>query len=258
MAIAEKLTTIAENQQKVYDAGYEKGKAESGGGSYDEGYTAGQQAEYDRFWDLYQGNGTRTTYQYAFAGSGWRTDIFKPKYSIIPTSGAYMFNAFNGSRDGSQEFYENGIDLDEVFTNRGLTLDFSKCTDFSSMFFQAHIKRIGTIDMTACTNVSLIASVFNSEFLYTIRNLIPPNLEMKNTCWQVRLRDLTIGGTITKNMNLSRCDKLTDASVQSVIDHLADLTGQTTQTLTFHATVGGKLTDAQKAAITAKNWTLVY
>lgn len=255
MTIADKLTTIAENQQKVYDAGVTKGQSMGG---YEEGYTAGQQAEYDRFWDAYQMNGTRVSCQYAFAGVGWKTDNFKPKYSIIPTNGAHMFNNFSGSRNGSDIDYENGIDLDKVFTNRGLTLDFHKCTDFTSMFFQAHIRAIGTIDMTACTNASLIAGVFNTEFLYTIRNLIPPNLEMKNTCWQVRLRDLTIGGTITKNMNLSRCDKLTDASVQSVIDNLADLTGQTTQTLTFHATVGGKLTDAQKAAITAKNWTLAY
>lgn len=33
MTIAEKLQKIAENEQKVYDAGYEKGKAEGGGSS---------------------------------------------------------------------------------------------------------------------------------------------------------------------------------------------------------------------------------
>ena len=32
MSIAEKLAQIAENEQRVYDAGYEKGKAEGGGG----------------------------------------------------------------------------------------------------------------------------------------------------------------------------------------------------------------------------------
>ena len=36
MTTAEKLQQIAENEQKVYNAGYEKGKAEGGGGdSYD-------------------------------------------------------------------------------------------------------------------------------------------------------------------------------------------------------------------------------
>lgn len=33
MTIAEKLTLIAQNEQKVYNAGYEKGKSEGGGGS---------------------------------------------------------------------------------------------------------------------------------------------------------------------------------------------------------------------------------
>jgi hypothetical protein len=51
---------------------------------------------------------------------------------------------------------------------------------------------------------------------------------------------------------------LSDDSIQSIIDGLADLTGSTAQTLTLHATVGAKLTQAQKDAAAAKNWTLVY
>lgn len=60
------------------------------------------------------------------------------------------------------------------------------------------------------------------------------------------------------NINFFSCSKLTDTSVQSIIDGLADLTGQTAQTLTLHTTVGAKLTDAQKASAAAKNWTLAY
>lgn len=51
---------------------------------------------------------------------------------------------------------------------------------------------------------------------------------------------------------------LSDESIQSIIDGLADLTGQTAQTLTLHATVGNKLTQTQKDAISAKNWTVTY
>ena len=64
-------------------------------------------------------------------------------------------------------------------------------------------------------------------------------------------------GTIEASINISS-EKLIDASVQSVIDGLADLTGQTTQKLTLKSAVCAKLTDTQKATITAKNWTLVY
>ena len=42
MSIAEKLVTVAENEQKVYDAG--------------------KQAEYDAFWDNYQVYGNRENF----------------------------------------------------------------------------------------------------------------------------------------------------------------------------------------------------
>lgn len=49
---------------------------------------------------------------------------------------------------------------------------------------------------------------------------------------------------------------LSAESIQSIINGLADLTGQTTQTITFHATVKVKLTEEQITQITGKNWTL--
>ena len=62
MSIAEKLEIVAENQQKVYEAG--------------------QQAMYDAFWDDFQKNGNRTNYWYGFAGVGWTAETLKPKYKI--------------------------------------------------------------------------------------------------------------------------------------------------------------------------------
>ncbi len=67
-----------------------------------------------------------------------------------------------------------------------------------------------------------------------------------------------IANSIPLSISFGYCLLLSDTSIQSIIDGLADLTGGTAQTLTLHATVGAKLTDEQKATITAKNWTLVY
>lgn len=67
-----------------------------------------------------------------------------------------------------------------------------------------------------------------------------------------------VENSIPKGINFSSSSKLSDASRQSIINGLADLTGGTTQTLTVHANIGNKLTDEQKAIITAKNWTLAY
>ena len=124
MSIAEKLQTIAENEQRVYDAGaskgYNNGKADGitegydqghtegynegyGKGSYDgraegfqqgeaqgraEGIEEGKQAEYDRFWDGYQGNGNATYYNHRFAGQGWNRETFRPKYNIVVVGSA--------------------------------------------------------------------------------------------------------------------------------------------------------------------------
>lgn len=55
---------------------------------------------------------------------------------------------------------------------------------------------------------------------------------------------------------LDDCKELSPASVQSVIDGLADLTGDTAKILTFHADVKAKLTEEQIIQITSKNWTL--
>ena len=67
-----------------------------------------------------------------------------------------------------------------------------------------------------------------------------------------------VANSIKTNFVIAKSSGLDTDTTQSIIDGLADLTGGETQTLTFHATVGGKLTDEQKAIITAKNWTLAY
>ena len=70
MSIAEKLKTVAENQQKVYDAGFAAGRSQGGDGWY------------DTFWDAYQANGTRYHWNAAFANQGWTNEIYEPKYPI--------------------------------------------------------------------------------------------------------------------------------------------------------------------------------
>ena len=75
MRIADKLTQIAERLPIVYDAGQD----------------AGRMAEYDRFWDAYQNNGTLTNYSFAFGGASVNDAWYNPKYPIIATSSTNMF-----------------------------------------------------------------------------------------------------------------------------------------------------------------------
>jgi hypothetical protein len=63
-----------------------------------------------------------------------------------------------------------------------------------------------------------------------------------------------VENTIRLSIIFAHCNLLSDKSIQSIIDGLAEV--ETTQTLTLHADVKAKLTEAQLTQITSKNWTL--
>ena len=70
MSISDKLTEVAENVPKVYEAGFDKGTSD--------------------LWDVIQNFGNRSYYEYAF--SAWGIEFIRPKYKIVPTSRTiYMF-----------------------------------------------------------------------------------------------------------------------------------------------------------------------
>ena len=222
MSIAEKLTTIAENQQMVYDAGMEQGK----------------QAEYDRFWEAWQDNGKRTDYSFGFAYSSFNDDNFKPKYPLQPTNADRMFIGAKGITQ--------------------ISVDLSKATNVYWAFRNmSNIQHIGKCDLTSATTTDGLFG-FNS-YLQSIEEIVSHDgLVWDNAfVYDTSLTDVTFSGVISTNFTIAH-SRITDATVQSIIDHLKDLTGTTAQTLTFHKDVGNKLTQAQKDAIFAKNWTLVY
>lgn len=231
MSIAEKLTTVAENQQNVYDAG--------------------KQSEYDRFWDTFQHNGNRTSYEFAFGGQGWGPETFKPKYDIRPKRCDYMF-ARMGIHKNTSPF-----SLVELLNDAGVTLDTSNSDTHIQMFFEAqYITDTPHIDLTKsnyATNLFSYCISMRKAEITVAPNTVPNTANWFNRCDS--LEDLTIHGTLDKALSLSNSSKLTGASVQSVIDCLADLTGTTSQAISFHSDVLAKLTTVQADAISAKNWT---
>ena len=258
MNIAEKLKTVAEREVAVHEAGQSKGYNEGyalglkTSHNYTDGFDAGKKAEYDAFWDAYQDYGNRTYTPGMFMGKGWNAETLKPKYSIIAQSTYMMFAycAFDG-------------DLNDVFEKRGLTLtvDANDNSQNGYMFYNCSIKAIGTIDISNLTNSTYVPSMFNTATLETIRNLIPPKCEMQASCWGAGLVNLGIGGDITKNMNLSRCTKLSKDSVANVVNALsAEASGQTatfSKTAVNNAFEGGSEGAEWKALIgTKSNWTI--
>ena len=62
------------------------------------------------------------------------------------------------------------------------------------------------------------------------------------------------GLKVALSLNYTILDR---ASLRAVINGLADLTGQTTQTLTLYPKLRAKLTEEDIAIATNKNWTII-
>lgn len=233
MSIAEKLVTIAENEQKIYDAG--------------------KKAEYDRFWDEYQRNGDRVKYNSAFSGY-WGDGCFQPKYDMRPTTATSMFQ-------------ESSItDLVGILKERGVVLDLSNCTKIVMMFYWCKkITTIPIVDTTATTDDGTSGTFYylfgSDEKLQSIEKIIlKQSGEQKfnnpfSGC--SALREIRFEGVIGNDISFQDSPLLTHDSLMSIINHLKDFSGTTTtMTLTLRTTNLAKLTDAEKAIATQKGWTL--
>lgn len=232
--IADKLTTIAENEKRVYDAGLKSGK----------------QAAYDAFWDAYQSNGSRTYYKGAFCGHGWTSKTFKPKYNMVIKDAQVMF----------QECGSIG-DLVEILKNQGVTMDFSAVQYLEYTFYGAGISHLPEINATSSKNTQY---AFSSSYIETIDKLILKDdgsqaLGSATFYNATGLKNITIEGCIGKSISFTPCKLLTYDSLMSIINALKDYstdTSGTTRTLSLGTTNLAKLTDEEKAIATQKGWTL--
>lgn len=115
MSIAEKLTAIAENVPKVYEAGQKK--------------------EYNRFWDLYQNSGEIAGYAYAFAGFRWNDSTYTPKYPIVVSNATCMFqdchitdtkvaiDISNGSGNSIFYYASKMVNIRKLVVNENMTFN---------------------------------------------------------------------------------------------------------------------------------------
>ena len=250
MSISEKLLQITENEQKVYDAGFARGQAQGGGGDadYQRGVTDGKKAEYDAFWDVFQENGNRVSYQSAFPRYGWTDANFSPKYDIVFGDGTY---------DADTAFDYNQIgDIDAILTRNGVTIDASRAIRINSTFRGCNSKSLPVIDLANCK--SLMMSFYNMAKLQSLNivNLRADCTFDRPLMYCYAMTDLTIGGTIGQNgFNLTGTTLLNHDSLMSVINALETKTSGT-WTCTLAAGNLSKLTDAEKAIATEKGWTL--
>ena len=208
MSIAEKLTTIAENVPKVYDAGKNAGKAE----------------ESRAWWDCFTNKNTRTTYDYAFYQSNFNLleGGFNPPYTLKPSYAGYIFRSARGVTKIKKEHFDWSnnasanymccycYDLEEVEEfeiGNNHMWTFSDCTK---------LKTIGKFTLrSGCT--------IKSEHPFANCN---------------SLENIIFDGVIPNSVSFQWCSKLTVESMKSLISSLQDYSGTDkafAYTISFHA-----------------------
>ena len=209
MTIADKLQTVAENQQRVYDAG--------------------AKSEYDRFWDSYQDYGNRKGILGIFAGSGWTAETFKPKYSFGGTTSTY-----------DNAFYACGVTGDLVEILKDLNIEFitTGLVYGANMFRQSKFTRIGVLDFSKATSLN---QCFQESKVVTIDKVIVSETTTMSTsafAYALNLENITFEGVIAKTVHIIQSTKLSHDSIVNIINTLS--TTATGQSLALSKTAVNK------------------
>ena len=238
MSIAEKLTTIVENEQKVYDAGYDKAVED----------------EELVMWKRLTGNGTRKRYGQAFYGCSFPKDYSFAK-PITPTYCERMFYDMEGH-------FPKNIDLSGVTSLSGNNGD----SNSTYALFAWTLNATYLHDMKLPAPMAYVSTWAYCRALQTIEKIRvkketqflggPIGIPFAE-CFA--LANVTFEGEIGQNLNMSACTKLTHKSLMNIIGCLYDFVSNgetTTRTLTIGTNNLSKLTDEEKAIATQKGWTL--
>lgn len=252
MSVADKLTTIANNVERVFLAGENRGEKRGLETGYAVGYgegkevgiAEGKQAEYDKFWDEYQQDGKRTAYVNGFT-VGFSDENFFPKYDIVAKSANSMFSSTRIT------------DLKQRLIDCGVSLDTSGAPQLYTSFNNTtltHIPEVGG------TNVTNIQNCFNSSLiLQSVDKLIlSPTANCSCTLAFNQLRSLVeirFGENISPvDLNL-QWSPLSHDSLMSLINALADKTGVSgTWSIVLGPNNIAKLTQEELDIMEGKGW----
>lgn len=226
--------TFKENNQSFNTSFGEVFNVSDGG--YDRGYTDGQKSvqnplEY------------ATQTQFMFANATFPTDyeltlnvspnLISMASAFYPSSGVKKVTIKGGNETTIVNFnsaFRNSENLEIV----DMTEFKGKIGNANALFwFNTAIQHVlGELDFSECSSVS---NAFNTPNLVTI---------------------LPKANTIKISINFGSCQKLAILSLSAIVDGLADLTGQPSQTLKLHKIVHSLLTDEQLLQIFNKNWSV--
>lgn len=232
MTIAEKLTAVAQNVSKVYEAG--------------------KKAQHTEFWDSFPANPDGT---YLFSGDMWNDVTFKPNKNIV------LRNAVNGL------FYNNACtNIKKALEDCGVTLDMSQVTGANNCFGYALTTELPDLDLSGIGNVQNVFAL--AQKLVTIDSVRFKDGATFNNAFGscTNLENITILGTIAgKGFDVSPCKKLSAKSLHSIVTALSasasglTITLPTTAEANYNANPPSGAPQTWAALIATKqNWSYAY
>ena len=235
MNISEKLVTIAENQEKVYEAGKKNSIKEW----------------QDEFLTYHNAVG----YHYAF--STWNEETYR---LFLSQPNDKFWNNIAGADQMFRNFNYYGVErkaVDLVKLHKELGIpDINWSTAIASCyatFAYARVSHLGVVDLSRANHTQFFN---NSTELVTIDEVkLNPSASYDNFGNCPKLANIKFGNNLVKSISFSSCP-LTKASIENVIEHLDD--NVTGYTVTFKKTAkeSAYTTDEWNSLIATKpNWT---
>ena len=235
MTVAEKLTKIAENEQKIYDAGKQKA--------------------YDEFWNSLQYGGHRTMYNYAFMQGGWTTETLKPKYTVTVNQANYMFYANTVPN----------LDLSDPI------YDFSNCTNYSNWLPYSSVIKVPKINVSKISSganqlfkqATKLETIVELALPSTAMTYAYPTANAFDNC--AALKNITVTGVIANTgFDLHWSTKLTIESLTSILTALSKESSVATgKSITLPSAAQAKINanttaKAQYDSAIAAGWTIAF
>lgn len=241
MSIADKLTTIAGNVQKVYEAG----KAQGGGGISEELMST--------FWKAITGAGLARDYSEVFMGLNFDNTTFKPQSLIRPTIASNMFNQCSVGLE--EDLQVDGIEYENT---KNTMFDFSQCESAVQVFYKCDLfKSINNIDFSILSSTPRNAFAYSS--IQRIEYFYPPDFNLTNVFANAtKLAYIGFDVELAKSINLQSCPLENESAIllfQNLVNY-AGTENEFAYTITLNDEVWARLDALGNVSPNGNTWRL--
>ena len=231
MSIADKLVTIAENMPRVYEAGK------------------------NTLYDIVLNGGKKTSAEYTFYN--WNTEYIRPPFVFKPTTRTmYCFRENHALKKIEKQYFDfSGVPANATGSN----------AHYYTCYYCSQLEVFEDIGLPPSAYTQTWGACLKLHTIELVRST--KETTYNNAFSQcAELEYIRFEGEIGQNISFKDNGKLSVESVIDILQHLADLTGESAKTITFHDNVKTRMANqgamaelegkTYDAYIASKGWTL--